>query len=235
MSELELTSWQRERLRRQLAETADARVFRRTLAVLEYDAGRPAAELARMLGVSRQSVYNWVGAYTEAYDPAALEDAEGRGRPPLLDEDQEHLLADLLAGSPQDLGDPQVSWTVPLLRDALEIATGQRVSEDTVRRALHRLDFVCKRPRHDLDPDPERDKKTPHPAADPGPARAQRRAGPGRDGPAALPAAARRLVAARRRRPGVAERPQRPAGDLRGHEPAHRGPVVRAAREGAEP
>src|SRR5438128_1280883 len=40
MSRLNLTSWQRQRLRRQLAETRDVRPFRRTLAVLEFDHGR---------------------------------------------------------------------------------------------------------------------------------------------------------------------------------------------------
>jgi hypothetical protein len=45
-----------------------------------------------------------------------------------------------------------------LLQEVLEIATGVRVSEDTLRRALHRLDYVCKRPRYDLIPDPEREK-----------------------------------------------------------------------------
>src|SRR5947208_16783847 len=133
-----------------------------------------------MLGVTRPSVYHGVEAYTEAFDPTALEDAAGRGRPPLLDEDQEHLLEALLAGSPQDLGYPHTSWTVPLLREVLEIATEQRVSEDTLRRALHRLDYVWKRPRYDLDPDPEREKKTPHPPANPGPAAAERRVGSGR-------------------------------------------------------
>jgi transposase len=234
MSRLNLTSWQRQRLRRQLAETRDARLFRRTLAVLEYDHGRPAADIARMLGVTRQSVYHWVDVYTQDHDPAALEDEGGRGRHPLLDEDQEHLLEALLARSPQDLGYPQVSWTVPLLLEALEIATEQRPSEDTLRRALRRLEYVGKRPRYDLDPDPEREKKTPHSPADPGPAAAQRRAGPGRDRPAALPAAARRLVEARRSRQGLVERPQRPACPLRGAEPADGEPAVRAAGEGAQ-
>jgi transposase len=160
MSRLNLTSWQRRRLRRQLAETRDARLFRRTLAVLEFDHGRSAADIARMLGVTRKCIYDWVGAYLERRDPASLEDEGGRGRHPLLDEDQEHLLEALLAVSPQDLGYPHVSWTVPLLRAVLEIATEQRVSEDTLRRALHRLDYVWKRPRYDLDPDPEREKKT---------------------------------------------------------------------------
>lgn len=197
MSHLNLTHWQRQRLRRQLVETSDARLLRRTLAVLEYDYGRPAADIARMLGVTRQTVYNWIEAYREAHDPEALQDQTGRGRRPLLDEDQQHLLEVLLAASPQELGYPHTSWTVPLLGEVLEIATEQRVSDDTLRRALHRLDYVWKRPRYDLLPDPEREKKTPHPSASPCPAAAQRRARPGRDRPAAVPPAARRLVEAR--------------------------------------
>jgi transposase len=234
MSRLNLTSWQRRRLRRQLAETHDARLFRRTLAVLEFDHGRSAADIARMLGVTRQSVYDWVEAYTQDHDPASLEDQGGRGRYPLLDEDQEHFLEALLAVSPQDLGYPHTSWTVPLLREILETATEQRVSEDTLRRALDRLDYVWKRPRYDLDPDPEREKETPHSPANPGSAAAQRRVGSGRDRPAAVPAVARHSVEARRRRQGLAERPQCPACDLRGDEPADGDTVICAARQGAQ-
>src|SRR5262245_14039948 len=106
MSQLNLTSWQRQRLRRQLTETRDARIYRRTLAVLEFDSGRPAADIARMLGVARQTVYAWIGLYTEALQPSALEDAVGRGRTPLLDEDDAHLLEALLGASPQDMGYP---------------------------------------------------------------------------------------------------------------------------------
>src|SRR5436305_13113559 len=104
MSRLNLTSWQRQRLRRQLAHTPDARLFRKTLAVLEFDHGRPATDLARMLGVTRQTVYEWIDAYTQDHDPASLEDQPGRGRHRLLDEDQEHSLQALLAVSPQDHG-----------------------------------------------------------------------------------------------------------------------------------
>ena len=42
-----------------------------------------------MLQVSRQSVYNWIGAYCDAHDPADLVDAAHVGRPHLLDEDGE--------------------------------------------------------------------------------------------------------------------------------------------------
>src|SRR5437588_671692 len=102
MSRLQLNSWQRRRLQCQLAEARDARLYRRTLAVLEYDRGRPAAEVARMLGVARQSVHNWVETYRATHQPSALGDGERSGRPRLLDEDDEELLEILLAISPQD-------------------------------------------------------------------------------------------------------------------------------------
>src|SRR5215213_2016367 len=97
MSRLHLTAWQRRRLRRQLKETLDARLLRRTLAVLEFDQGRSAADVARMLRVTRQSIYNWIEAYTRDRDPEALRDEPGRGRHRSLDEDDEHLLEALLA------------------------------------------------------------------------------------------------------------------------------------------
>src|SRR5438270_1666406 len=114
MSRLNLTSWRRRRLRRQLAQTREARLYRKTLAVLEFDHGRSAADIARMLGVTRQTVYAWIETYTQDHDPTALEDQPGRGRDPLLDEDQEHLLEALLAESPQKHGYPHTTWTVPL-------------------------------------------------------------------------------------------------------------------------
>src|SRR5262249_23500317 len=155
MSRLDLTSWQRGRLRRQLSQARDARLYRRTLAVLEFDRGRSAGDIAGMLGGSRQSVYNWVDAYAQGHGPEGLHDEGGGGRPRPLGEGQERLLEALLAGSPQALGYPHASWTVPVLAHAFHAATGLRVSDDTVRRALRRLDYVWKRPRYDLIPDPE--------------------------------------------------------------------------------
>ncbi len=64
MSRLNLTPWQRRRLRRQLTPTRDARLFRKTLAVLEFDHGRSAADIARMFGVTRETVYAWIEIYT---------------------------------------------------------------------------------------------------------------------------------------------------------------------------
>jgi transposase len=207
MSQLQLTYHQRRRLRRQLALATDARLYRRTLAVLEFDRGRSAADIAGMLGVTRQSVSNWVAAYADAFDPAALADANRPGRPPLLGQDAESLLGRLLGCSPQDLGYPHTTWTVPLLQEQIRLRTGLRSSDDTVRRKLHQLDCAWKRPRYALDRDPElRGKKEAHPGADPPFAATERRAGRGRDRPVAVPAAAGGLVACGPGRAGGAVR-----------------------------
>jgi transposase len=233
MSRYHLKPWQRRRLRRQLKEADDARTYRRTLAVLELDRGRTAADVAAMLGGTRQSVHNWAAAYAADHDPASLEDRHRSGRPADLCEQTECVLRSLMPSSPHDFGYPDTDWTVPLLQGELERGSGLLPSDETVRRALHRLGYVWKRPRYVLDPDPLREKKTPHPAADPRPAAAQRRAGRGRDRPAAAPAAARRVVAEGRARGGPHQRPERPAGDLRGDEPRERDAAVPAKVEGA--
>jgi transposase len=231
MSQLQLTSYQRRRLRRQLAEARDARLYRRTLAVLEFDRGQSAADVAATLRVSRQSVYNWAGAYALARDPAALADADRPGRPPLLAGGADDLLRRLLGRSPQGLGYPATTWTVPLLQEQIQRETGRRPSDDTVRRKLRRLDHVWKRPRYVLDPGAEpRGKKEAHPPPDQAAAAAQRGPGRRRDRPAAVPAVARVLVAAGPAQAGDPVRPQRPAGGVRGNEPAHRVASVLAAR-----
>jgi transposase len=197
MSRLHLTAPQRRCLRQQLAQAEDVRLYRRTLAVLECDRGRPLADIAGMLGVARQSVHNWVAAFARGCQPADLADSPRDGRPPLLTEDDERWLGLLMSWPPTQLGYLEANWSAPLLREALRHGLGRPPSDDTVRRALHRLGYVWKRPRYVLAPDPRREKKTPPPPAGRGPAAGQRRAGPGRDRPAAVPAAARRVVAAR--------------------------------------
>jgi len=81
MSRFKLTYWQRRRLLWQLETTAEARTYRRTLAVLELDRGRSAAEVAEMLGVTRQSVSNGATAFAREHAPGALADDPRSGRP----------------------------------------------------------------------------------------------------------------------------------------------------------
>lgn len=166
MDSLTLTYWQRRRLEQQLNSTHDARVYRRTLAVLEVTSGEPVPSVARRLRVSPRSIYNWLAAYGDDHSPDALVDRDRCGRPTLLDQPQRDRLRDLLAKSPQDLGYPDTTWTVPLLRQHLQEHTAVKPSEDTLRRELRQLRYSWKRPRYRLDPDSElRGKKDADPQA----------------------------------------------------------------------
>jgi putative transposase len=179
MSQFRLKPAQRRRVRGLLQETSDLHTYRRCLALLEVDAGRTVADVARSLGVTRQSVHNWIGRFGEAGGARALADRYRGGRPATLGPDDVEGLIALLGGSPQHFGSPAANWTVPLLREHLRRATGADASEPTVRRQLRRLGYVWKRPRYVLAPDPEREKKTPDRPQASGPARDDRRPGRG--------------------------------------------------------
>lgn len=160
MNQLKLTVRQRRQLECQLHETSDARVFKRTLALLEASRGQSLTEIAASLGVTRQSVYNWIAAYRRDQKPSALADALRSGRPRLWSPERTALLLTLLETSPDRLGYFAVNWTVPLLQEQIERSTGLRLSDDTIRRELHRQRYVWKRYRYVLDPDPDQEKKT---------------------------------------------------------------------------
>ena len=215
MSSLRLTDAQRSRLEQQLRDTADAGLFRRTLAVVEAAAGRPVAEIARLLRTSRVSVYHWIACYEQARDPTALADRRGGNHPSLWTEDLQAALVASLQRRPEDFGYQAVEWTIPLLREHLGRWREEGLSETSVRRQMHDLGYVWKRPRSVLDPDPEREKKTAHPPGNRRAAAALGEAVRGRDGPVALPAAARRLGQARRAAGGAHFRAQRAACHLR--------------------
>jgi transposase len=136
--------------------------YRRVLALLALDEGHSVGEVAELLGVSRQSIYNWVQSFEESRRPEVLVDRYGSGRPRLWTRQLERLLQRGLDHRPDDFGYPGMNWTIPLLRAYLYDEAGCWLSEDTIRRQLQRLGYVWKRYRYVLPPDPEREKKTRH-------------------------------------------------------------------------
>jgi|SRR5581483_1338245 len=156
-----LTAAQRRQLHMLLKTTKDVRQFRRALAILEVDQGRPVVELAALLGVSRVSIHNWLAAYHQSPSPERLRDRPRSGRPPLRTELVRATLTDALQRGPERFGYVATEWTLPLLQDHLERLTDRRLSHDTIRRELHQMGYVWKRPRYALLPDPAQEKKAP--------------------------------------------------------------------------
>jgi transposase len=164
MDGLRLKGKEQRRLSEMLHRTHDARVYKRTLAVLECGRGKGVVEVAQSLCVTRQSVHNWISRYRRSGKPAALADAPKSGRPRKADAAVEALLEALMIVSPERCGYHATHWTVPLLRDQVRKNLDKQCGAMTIRRCLHRLGYVWKRPRYVLAPDPQREKKTLHSA-----------------------------------------------------------------------
>jgi transposase len=232
MSAFYLSSRQRTRLEKQLQSTRDVRLYRRTLAVLEFARGRSVTEIARTLRVSRPSVYRWIERYRESSDAEALQDDERSGRPPAWTDDCAEWLRSFLKRSPAELGYFAANWTVPLLRDPLQMCTGQLFSDDTIRRALKQLDYVWKRPRYVLAPDPDREKKKSDSPQNSAVAAKWRVVGGRRNRFAAVPSAAGQLESTWATGSRVDFGLERTSGRFRRNESADRQTAVSAAPSG---
>lgn len=154
-----LKSKQRKEIQQALAQGAEVRLYRRLLALLEVDQGRPVVAVARSLQVSRRSVHAWLHTYAAAGTLEALADRPRSGRPPVWDEEGQGWLQQLLAHSPEAYGYQATVWTVPLLQEQMRHLLGERVAARTLRRHLHALGYSWKRSRYVLEPDPERGEK----------------------------------------------------------------------------
>jgi transposase len=161
MNAIQLTAAKQRQLEQTLHDTHDVRLYRRTLAVLEYSRGRSVKDIAQTLGVTRQSIHHWVVRFQHDGSSRALSDGPRPGRPRQADERVEALLQALMLISPQRCGYQATYWTTPLLCDQVSKHLRIDCCTVTLRRCLRRMGYRWKRPRYVLAPDPQREKKTP--------------------------------------------------------------------------
>lgn len=130
------------------------RCWRRLRAIQLLGSGEQPKAVARALGCSLASVYNWAAAW-RADGLAGLQEPSRPGKPRALDDRAEQLLDEWLASDPQARGYHATGWTVPLLH--VELAKAEyAVSQRTIRRTLKRRGWRWKRPKYVLGrPDPE--------------------------------------------------------------------------------
>lgn len=153
MTLITLTRKERQALEALAAQTAQARDLRRAQALLWLDQGEAAQTIADRLGVSRQTLYNWVARFESRHTAdlaARLADAPRSGRPRTAYGVIDPLIDEMIERDPREFGYRATAWTAPLLVEYLQDAHEIEVSCDSVHLAIRRLDIRWKRPRHTL-------------------------------------------------------------------------------------
>jgi Winged helix-turn helix len=138
--------------------SSDAFVLRRCQILLASADRQQVPAIARTLRCNRQTVRNAIHAFT-ARGLAAL--VHGSSRPHTIqaafDADRAEALRDLLHRSPRDFGQPTSLWTLELAAEVsfAEGLTATRVSDETIRATLARLDVHWRRAKQWItSPDP---------------------------------------------------------------------------------
>lgn len=130
--------------------SGDAAAARRMLALALVLDGHARSDAARLCGMDRQTLRDWVHRYNEE-GLAGLSDRRGRGGPPRrLSGEQEAAVAALVRSGPDHAKHGVVRWRRGDLAAVIEKRFGVMLAERTVGKLLRRLGFVrlSVRPRH---------------------------------------------------------------------------------------
>jgi len=152
-----LTDAERDALKVGLRST-DAFTLRRSQILLASARGDTPPAIAGSLGCASQTVRNAIRAFN-ARGRAALAERSHRNHTihASFDAAGRERLQALAHRSPRDFGHPTSLWTLELLADesARQGLTRQRMSDETIRRAILRLGSSWKRAKHWItSPDP---------------------------------------------------------------------------------
>ena len=125
--------------------TGDAETRTRYQMLLLLAEGRTPAEVGTLVRRGPATVRRVLRRY-RAEGSDGVPPRPRPGQPPRFPPAWEAELARVVELDPRTVGVPSAVWTTRRLADYLAGATGHRAVIETVRLALHRLGFVCKRP-----------------------------------------------------------------------------------------
>jgi transposase len=146
---IELTTTERETVRVAFDTTRDAETRLRYQMVLLAADGRTAPQIASIVQRSDMTVQRVLHRYQEG-GLAAVPYRPIPGAAPTVTPRWEAELRQVIDLDPHEVGVSSPLWTTGLLATYLAAHTGVETSDETVRRALHRFDYVCKRPKWTL-------------------------------------------------------------------------------------
>jgi transposase len=136
-------------LRRLATTVKDAGQVRRLLALAAVYDGQSREEAARIGGMDRQTLRDWVLRFNER-GPDGLINVKSPGRPPTLSKDPMEELGRLVEAGPDPEKDGVARWRCVDLKRVLGARFGVDLSEVSLGRVLRKLGFshISARPRH---------------------------------------------------------------------------------------
>jgi len=135
-----------DELDRRYHTTRDATTRTRYQMILLRAEDHPVVEVAQLTRCSPDTVRRVLKRYL-AQGPDAVPHRPHLGQPPHYPPSWEAELVRVADLDPHQVGVDSALWSCRLLADYLAGVTGYRAGIETVRIALHRAGFVCKRPR----------------------------------------------------------------------------------------
>src|SRR4051794_26543516 len=136
-------------LRRLAAATKNANQSRRLLSLAAVLDGMSRTEAARIGGMDRQTLRDWVHRFNE-HGPEGLKDNWAKGNPPRLSPEQQAELALMVEIGPDRAVHGVVRWRRIDLQRVISERFGVIYHERTVGKVLKQLGFshISARPRH---------------------------------------------------------------------------------------
>ncbi len=136
-------------LRRLAATTKNANQSRRLLSLAAVRDGMNRTEAARIGGMDRQTLRDWVHRFNEL-GPDGLKDTWSKGNPPRLSPEQQAELERLVEAGPDRAVHGIVRWRRVDLQRLIAERYGVSYHERTVGKLLHQLGFshISARPQH---------------------------------------------------------------------------------------
>jgi putative transposase len=136
----------KRRLHKKLRECRDTRLVKRYLIILDLDEGWSPTEIARMLHVSRTTVYRVAQRFHEWGEAGLIDRREENGERK-IDEKYLAVLYEVVASVATEHGWQRPTWTQEMLVTRLEEKMGVRIGLTAMSRALRKIGARRGRPK----------------------------------------------------------------------------------------
>lgn len=147
--EVRLKPWEARRLRQVRDDASSARVFKRAICLLLSAAGRRAADIARVTGLSRDAITD-IRRRWRRQGTRSLTDSARPGRPARVTAAYRCQLRRALRKGPLACGYVFTVWSIARLGTYLRQRTGIALGLHRLRQLIHAEGFVVGRPKHTL-------------------------------------------------------------------------------------